>query len=280
MAPKVIGREDIEQKRRQSGPHRLSFLYTRPNEPKPDKEGSNFAGTFTVPFPDTVQFLFEQDTALKLFPSKYDSNARWRSLKTSDEFEKTRQWVSRQRPRIFLRDTLDLSVALDQNFFNNEGEYTPLGEAEQQAKHQGDLEAIKAVADAMTDTIRDLPGYRDAQYIAAVPAHRDKPYDLPTLLAARLARMLDLEDLTHDFTYRHAKPSLKSCEIGQKWDALAESGLRFTGHILDSKPVILVDDKYQSGFTLQFVASCLQAAGAGAVYGLCAVKTLNDTDNM
>lgn len=45
------------------------------------------------------------------------------------------------------------------------------------------------------------------------------------------------------------------------------------------KRVILFDDKYQSGMTLQFVASKLLEAGATDVYGLCAVKTWRDTDN-
>jgi predicted amidophosphoribosyltransferase len=43
--------------------------------------------------------------------------------------------------------------------------------------------------------------------------------------------------------------------------------------------VILIDDKYQSGMTIQFVASRLYDAGTAKVYGLCAVKTLRDMDN-
>lgn len=43
--------------------------------------------------------------------------------------------------------------------------------------------------------------------------------------------------------------------------------------------VILIDDKYQSGTTINFVASILRGAGAGAIYGLCIVKTARDTDN-
>jgi predicted amidophosphoribosyltransferase len=42
----------------------------------------------------------------------------------------------------------------------------------------------------------------------------------------------------------------------------------------------LIDDKYQSGTTAQFVASHLYQAGAAEVCGLFCIKTWRDTDNM
>jgi len=44
------------------------------------------------------------------------------------------------------------------------------------------------------------------------------------------------------------------------------------------RKVILLDDKYQSGTTAQFVASQLYDAGASEVQGLFCVKTWRDTD--
>ena len=67
----------------------------------------------------------------------------------------------------------------------------------------------------------------------------------------------------------------------EKWDALA--GVEFLTQdntaTLQGKSIILVDDKYQSGITLQFVASRLLEKGASKVFGLCAVKTWRDDDN-
>ena len=48
---------------------------------------------------------------------------------------------------------------------------------------------------------------------------------------------------------------------------------------LQGKLIILIDDKYQSGITLQFVASRLLEKGASKVFELCAVKTWRDDDN-
>ncbi len=46
------------------------------------------------------------------------------------------------------------------------------------------------------------------------------------------------------------------------------------------KTIILIDDKYQSGITIQYIAMKLQQAGAHEVYGLSFVKTLRDKDNV
>jgi len=59
---------------------------------------------------------------------------------------------------------------------------------------------------------------------------------------------------------------------------LRESPVTGAG-ITDRPAVIVIDDKYQSGISIQFVASVLRAAGAGEIFGFCAVKTLRDTDN-
>ncbi len=43
--------------------------------------------------------------------------------------------------------------------------------------------------------------------------------------------------------------------------------------------ILLLDDLYQSGITMQYVAMKLQKAGAEKIFGLSIVKSLNDTDN-
>ncbi|MBF0334071.1 MAG: nickel-dependent hydrogenase large subunit, partial [Alphaproteobacteria bacterium] len=58
------------------------------------------------------------------------------------------------------------------------------------------------------------------------------------------------------------------------------AGLTMVPSLTGAPAVILIDDKYQSGVTLQYVASRLYQAGARRVYGLCAVKTMRDTDNV
>jgi len=44
----------------------------------------------------------------------------------------------------------------------------------------------------------------------------------------------------------------------------------------EGKDIVLLDDLYMSGITLQYVAMKLKEAGAGKVYGLCLVKSFGN----
>jgi len=274
---KTIKKEDVERRRKDGGAHRIAFAYTHTDQPR--RSAAPHFGGFSVPFSETIKRLFEADTGLELPASRFGAGF-WRSIKTEEEFKLIADWVKRQGTRIFLRDCLDLSVALDQNLIDNRsGKYTPLGELESRAKERPDQPAIQRLAKHYCTAIRDLPGYREATYIAAVPARPGKTYDLPTALAKRIAEELQLPDLTSKFRFREAKDSIKLLGVDEKWDAWEQTGLNLEQPMADAPSVILIDDKYQSGITIQYVASRLYAAGAREVFGLCAVKTLRDTDN-
>ena len=86
-----------------------------------------------------------------------------------------------------------------------------------------------------------------------------------------------IPDLTADFAWKGQKPSLKETAFAEKWDALAKVGLKSKKVSVSS--VILLDDLYQSGITMQFVASHIISAGSKQVYGLSLVKSRRDSDN-
>ena len=78
------------------------------------------------------------------------------------------------------------------------------------------------------------------------------------------------------------KKLVKESELQAKWDAWNESDVSFNGAPeldIEGKSVVLIDDLYQSGRTIQYVAMKLQEAGARQVCGLSLVKTWGDTDN-
>jgi hypothetical protein len=273
-----ITRADVERCRSDGGTRRIAFAYTHKDQLK-RTDDPRFVGSFSVPFPKTIKPLFEAGTGLDLFPSR-NSTGVWRSIRSEEEFDQIAGWVRDQGTRIFLRDFLDLSIALDQNFIDNHsGSYTQLGLYESVAKDKPNEAALGLLVDRYCEAIGGLPYYRDATQIAAVPARPGKLYDLPTVLADRIAKRLTLRDLTPHFCFKGTKDPIKTLELDQKWDTWERTGLAFEQELDNSQPIILIDDKYQSGITLQFVASRLCAAGAGPVFGLCAVKTLRDTDN-
>ncbi|WP_337997668.1 hypothetical protein [Oleispirillum naphthae] len=270
---KNITKADVESLRG-TGVHRICFAHQHAKEPK--RADPPNIGFFNVPFLNSVGFILGEETDLELFKGKY---GYFRSIQSESEFRTIDTWCRGQGTRIFLRDCLDLSIALDQNLVDNEsGTYTHLGALEARAKNAPDEAALSELTDIIADQIRSLPGYRNAPFIAAVPPKPGKTYDLPSVLAARVTASLGKEDLTPRFSFKEKKGTVKQLPVDQKWEAWESTGLELSPPIKGGA-VILVDDKYQSGTTLQFVASKLINAGADKVFGLCIVKTLRDTDN-
>ncbi|MBF0356904.1 MAG: hypothetical protein HQL43_16885 [Alphaproteobacteria bacterium] len=272
-----LTKERVEEKHALS-PKRISFAYAHSGQPKRTADGGDIIAKFSLPFSETVQKIFEADTGIRLDQSKY--GGVWKPIKSEAELQAIVAWTQRQGTRHFLRDCLDLSVALDQNLTDNHSAtYTQLGKWESMAKEQFSQEAVSGLVSSCAAAIRELPYYRDTRYIAAVPPRPGKTYDLPSTLATKIAESLGIVDLTPRFSYTGQKGTIKALSINDKWAAWEQAGLSFSP-VLEKRPsIILIDDKYQSGITLQFVASKLWVAGAGHIYGLCAVKTLGDDDN-
>jgi predicted amidophosphoribosyltransferase len=127
--------------------------------------------------------------------------------------------------------------------------------------------------------IRTISFYNYSDALCAVPPSPDKEWDLPTEIVAQLERLCGRANISASVAFTVPKRSVKTVSLGAKWDALEAGQLHVTAEVRGKK-VILIDDKYQSGTTAQFVASKLYEAGAEQVCGLFCIKTWRDTDNM
>ena len=91
------------------------------------------------------------------------------------------------------------------------------------------------------------------------------------------------QDVTGGFVFGGQKTSVKTSTFDEKWNVWESARVSFQNSPafnVNGKTVILIDDKYQSGITIQYIAMKLQQAGAHEVYGLSFVKTLRDTANV
>jgi hypothetical protein len=275
-----ITRQRVESLVADGHARRICFQTTHKEALK--RSTAPYIGTLNVPFRETVARIFEADLGLELFRNS-NRPGFWRSIKSEQEFQRIAAWVEQQGTRVFLRDCLTTSLALGINLEEEPngaaGGYTPLGALEARAKAAPDEKAIIELVAAFTATLRAVPVYRDTKLIAAVPPRPGKAYDLPSVLAARIANELNLEDLTPRFQFAAPKGTVKTARLNEKWAAWEQADLNFEPGLSDRPSVVLVDDKYQSGISIQYVASVLRAAGAGEILGLCAVKTWRDTDN-
>lgn len=276
-----INQQKFEQLR-QLEPKRIYLPTT--NRLKKNDDNSEYYGTLNFPFEETIKAIFEKDTESQLFYNKHDNyrteikntTSVWRSVKTEGEFDTIRKWINEQGTTVFIRSLLSTCIALDVNVDIVNEVKTEIGDLEDRAKRNRNENAMSALVDLLCHKITTN---RKKFYIAAVPANRDKDFDLPRSLAQKVANRLGCVNITDYFVYQNSKQALKSTSIADKWQELEKANLVFKQNNLAEKPIILLDDKYQSGTTLHYVASKLQQAGFDTIHGLTIVKTMSDDDN-
>lgn len=218
--------------------------------------------------------LFTADTAMRLEAAE----GRYERLLCSPrEVAAAVAWQAYRFQHVYLSDDLDSSIALDDLFRGEHGSYTPIGRLESFAKGAQDPQARNTLAALLSQFIRSSPLYAGCA-ICAVPASSEKCFDLPRELAALVAGELRTEDLTRRLRLRGKKQPLKTLALGDKLPALEAA--RLTVETLIPQPVILIDDKYQSGTTANWIGAGLRAAGATAVHGVFLVKTWRGKDNL
>lgn len=256
-------------------PKRIHFATSHQNALNKNNKGVSF-DTFNIPFGEGFLNLFPWE----MFPNRHDRyhcHSFWRSISNDVEYREIEAWITKQKDIVFLRDCLFTSIAIDLNM-SKPGQYTEIGQWENNAKKHQCSESINALISKVLETIAQFKLYNDADFVCAVPAHGVKTFDLPKEIAAGIITCLEKDDLTQHFSMPKPKAKIKTVRYEEKWDQWEQTGLTFN-ECLKDKRVILIDDKYQSGITIQFVASKLLEAGASAVLGLCLVKTLSDDDN-
>ena len=225
-------------------------------------------------FPSIAK-LFERKTGIGTINGVYGPYCY---LTDEKQIKMALDWQKDRENLIFLRDNLDCSVALDYNLAAA-GVYTTLGLTEHNAKASGDNRATETLCAACLPVINCLSPYREADAICAIPPAPGKSWDLPTEIANRMAVACGKPDISSAIKFTSRKDSVKALPLDEKWKALEAAGLQVEKAAVNGKKIILVDDKYQSGTTAQFIASKLYAAGAPEVQGLFCVKTWRDTDN-
>lgn len=101
--------------------------------------------------------------------------------------------------------------------------------------------------------------------LAAVPCNPPKIMSIPHELAQSIAVILNVPDISRSVTKTQVTTAAKSNPT------LHPEAYQVDGR-LDGQTVLLIDDLYHTGMTLESVASQLRAAGADRVVGLCVTK--------
>lgn len=274
---KKVDMEDICTFIKDKSPKRINFASCHSNALRRIKSKENMVGKLELPFDKTFETIASRVLSLDkiLFPSKFGGKY-YRIIYSEDEYEKLDAFVEQFKDIVFLRDTLDLSIALSMHELNSE-ERTKLGEHEFMVKYrseQCDTSAdMTALVNEMQRRLEELPYFKFADYVCAVPSSNSFVKEIINRLNG-----FGFKDISNMVYWKNKTGSLKNVETAdEKLKMIQSWELRFNDNLdLNGKTILLVDDMYQSGVTMQYIAMRLKESGAKRVFGIALVKSMSN----
>jgi adenine/guanine phosphoribosyltransferase-like PRPP-binding protein len=207
---------------------------------------------------------------------------------SEEDLVSVRRFVEAIKSCVVIKDLTIASLALGFHARKGAGsalEPTELGQLMRDAKPydrpptQEHRDAARELARRMCEFVSSVPFYRDVDGFIAIPSSKpDKVFSLPVGFARKLAKHTGKLDLSDAVAKAKATRELKNLSREQKVVELIGSVTVDKTKVL-GKSIVLVDDLYQSGLTINFIAEELRQAGAKEVFGLAAVKTMRNDDN-
>jgi predicted amidophosphoribosyltransferase len=185
---------------------------------------------------------------------------------------------------LFLKDGLDECFALSlHTVLTEQGGFvrTPIGQMVREAKpydtgwNAGSKEKAGKLAEMLSDFIRVHPTYLRAPLVAAVPpSNPNKAFELPTFLVEQIAVATGKEIVTASIRkVRTTQPMKNFATLAEKVSNIKDA-FQADRAKLAEKEVILIDDIYQTGTSINEVARSLRSSGVRRALGLTMTKTI------
>jgi hypothetical protein len=241
-----------------------------------DKDG---VGWINLPFGETFEFIARKELGLERVLFRRTNGRYYRRIAENEDYSRYEAFWNKYRELVFLKDCLDLSVALSmhETVEDEQTTRTELGQHEYNLKYQSEYMDTSAdrqfVVEKLQHWLNDLPYYDWVDYICAVPSRHPFVKGLIKDLAG--FTFVDISDaLSWQNKIGDAK-NLTSAE--DKLNLMDSWGLQIDESLnLKGSTVLLVDDMYRSGVTMQYVAMKLKERGVKRVFGLALCKALGN----
>ena len=272
---KSISRETIQLLINDDATKRINFAYTHNNALKRDTK-SNVIGWLNLPFAQPFECIASCELGLGRVLYPQENGKYYRRIDDEESFTMFEKFIEKYNDIVFLRDCLDLSIALSMHESDID-QRTTIGQCEYMVKYRADKEDVseykKVLIDELQKRLEQLPYFKDADYICCIPSSH--------------TFMNEIVNELHDFSFSNISDrvvwenkdgSLKNIPTAtEKLEKIDTWGLKIDNDIdLRNKTILLVDDMYKSGVTMQYVAMKLKEAGVSRVYGIAIVKELSN----
>ena len=199
----------------------------------------------------------------------------YRRVDTEREFLEIQSFMDKFKNIVFLRDCLDLSISLSMNMSDSK-QRTELGELEYLVKYRADeidyQQKISDIIQIFQETLEKLPYFKEVDYVCVIPSSHPFMKDI-----VRGLKGFVFEDISDNVSWEKSSEIKNAETLDEKLEALLKSNLKVSEAVdLKGKNVMLVDDLYNSGLTMQYVAMRLKELGVFRVFGVTLVKSLSN----
>jgi hypothetical protein len=256
----------------------------------PSQSGENWR--IVLPFPNTYKNAFESMCDVNSHPhdGKEDRLIIFLNGTEADVEppEGVAEWVEKVGHPVAMKDFLAISFALDYDRHggNPQKPQTEIGALRAQAKPYGDntataqtIEAAEKLVEHCVTFLNNMGCYASADCIVAMPpSNSSKEYNLPRYLAKRVAKEWGREDLSEHIV-GEARNSIKEVPLANKFDTLRGT-ITIAEDVFRNRKVVLLDDVYQSGISMNHCGHLLLRSGAKKIFGLACEKTCRNDDNV
>jgi competence protein ComFC len=122
--------------------------------------------------------------------------------------------------------------------------------------------------------------FKGLQFDAVVPVplhasrQRERGYNQAELIARPLAKRLGLKMATYLLVRTRPRPAQTLLTLRQRWETVRGAYETRSGAQVDKLRILLVDDVFTTGATLDACAKALKAAGAASVHGVTVARVV------
>jgi len=146
-------------------------------------------------------------------------------------------------------------------------------------KHQAMRPLAGWFGERLAEMVRSDPRIPAPTVVVPVPLHpdrlRERGFNQAELLARAVARRLDLPLKTRALERRKPRPPQRRLSRHERWQAARGAYAAVTGTQFDNHTVLLVDDVFTTGATLDACTRALRAAGAASVAALTVARVVD-----
>lgn len=151
----------------------------------------------------------------------------------------------------------------------------PLTHLIHKLKYQGYRVVARYLAQKMAESMQEYPEYQDYPYLVAVPLHRvrlrERGYNQSDLIARHLARLTNKKWI-RPLQRVHYTLSQTNLHRTQRLSNLNGAFRVYKAAEIRGQNLILIDDVFTTGSTINEISKTLKAAGAAKVAALTATR--------